>query len=278
MPSSSPHPSTPTAVTVTRGSSPVVLGMPHTGTWLPADILEKLNQTGKMLTDTDWHIDQLYSGLLPEVTIVKANFHRYAIDANRDPGGVSLYPGQNTTSLCPLTDFDNQPIYLAGQEPDADEIERRRTLFHSPYHEALATELERVRQLHGTAILYDCHSIRSHIPFLFDGKLPDFSIGTNHGETCHALIEQVVKDICQKAEGFTTVLNGRFKGGWTTRHYGQPKTGIHAIQMELTQTTHLAREQLPFDYDKAKADLLRPHLREILDQLTQLVLSGSLRS
>ena len=263
-------------VSITAGNSPVVLGMPHTGTWLPAKIFEKLNDNGKKLADTDWHIDQLYDGLLPDATIVKANFHRYAIDANRDPSGVSLYPGQNTTSLCPLIDFDNVPIYLEGREPDDAEIEQRRIAFHAPYHAALKAELERVRQIHGVAILYDCHSIRSHISFLFEGKLPDFSIGTNNGETCAASIEKAVEDACLAAEGYSTVLNGRFKGGWTTRHYGQPETGIHAIQMELTQSAYLATENLPFSYAPEKADLLRSHLKELLKQINDMATSGNL--
>lgn len=258
-------------VSVTSGNSPVVLGMPHTGTWLPEEILTRLNANGKKLADTDWHIDQLYADLLPDVTVVKANFHRYAIDANRDPSDVSLYPGQNTTGLCPLTDFDNQPIYQDGCAPDETEIEKRRLNFHAPYHAALQAELERVRNIHGTAILYDCHSIRSTIPFLFDGLLPDFNIGTNNGETCNKVIEESVANICKDAPEYSTVLNARFKGGWTTRHYGQPHNNIHAIQMELAQRTHLKEEALPFDYDKEKAAILRPYLKDILIKLTELV-------
>ncbi|MFD2204665.1 N-formylglutamate deformylase [Kiloniella antarctica] len=265
-------------VTITTGNSPVVLGMPHTGTWLPMGIFEKLNKNGQKLADTDWHIDQLYDGLLPDATIVKANFHRYAIDANRDPSGISLYPGQNTTSLCPLIDFDNAPIYLEGCEPNDVEIEQRRLTFHAPYHAALKAELERVRKIHGIAILYDCHSIRSHISFLFEGKLPDFSIGTNNGETCAASIEKAVENVCLTAEGYSTVLNGRFKGGWTTRHYGQPETGIHAIQMELTQSAYLATEELPFSYDPERADQLRNHLKNLLEEVRTLGLNGSLLS
>jgi len=263
-------------VTVTTGNSPVVLGMPHTGTWLPTEIFEKLNDNGKKLADTDWHIDQLYDGLLPNTTIVKANFHRYAIDANRDPSGASLYPGQNTTGLCPLIDFDNLPIYLDRCEPDKAEIERRRLALHAPYHAALAAELERVRKIHGVAILYDCHSIRSHISFLFEGKLPDFSIGTNGGATCAASIEKAVQDVCKDADGYSSVLNGRFKGGWTTRHYGQPNSGIHAIQMELTQSAYLATEELPFSFDEERAAPLQVHLKSLLAQITEIAISGSL--
>lgn len=256
------------AVIVERGSSPVILAFPHVGTFVPDDIAPQLNAEGKKLRDTDWYVDRLYAGLLPGATTVRATFHRYAIDANRDPSGASLYPGQNTTGLVPLIDFDDQPIWKPGSEPDDAEIALRREAFHAPYHNALATEIERVRELHGIAILYDCHSIRSRCPFLFDGVLPDFNIGTDNGRTCAPEIEQAVLDVCRNAAGYTSVLNGRFRGGWTTRHYGRPESGVHAVQMELTQSSHLATEEPPFAYDHAKANRLRVHLEEILQRLT----------
>lgn len=256
-----------TPVTVTQGSSPVILGLPHTGTHVPPDIFPRLNPTGRQLTDTDWHIDRLYDGLLPGATTVRATFHRYVIDANRDPTGQSLYPGQNTTGLIPLTDFENRSIWNEGDEPDAAETERRTKLFHAPYHAALSAEIQRVKAMHGIAVLYDCHSIRSVVPFLFEGTLSDFSIGTNDGLSCARAIEAATREVCAAAAGYTNVLNGRFKGGWTTRHYGQPATGVHAIQMELTERTHLATEAPPFAYDPPKADRLRAHLAEILRRI-----------
>lgn len=177
-----------------------------------------------------------YDGLLPGATTVRATFHRYVIDANRGADDASLYPGQNTTGLVPLTDFDGEAIWL--KEPDAADIAHRKAQFHAPYHAALAAEVARVRARHGVAILYDCHSIRSHIPFLFPGTLPDFNVGTNLGTTCDPRIEAAVYDLCV-ASGRTHVLNGRFKGGWTTRHYGRPDDGIHAIQMELAQRGYM---------------------------------------
>lgn len=262
-----------TPVEIIRGSSPVILGLPHTGTEVPADIWANLNDEGKKLRDTDWHIEWLYAGLLPDVTTVRATFHRYVIDANRDPSGASLYPGQNTTGLVPLTDFDDQPIWNAGSEPDEAETARRLAAFHTPYHAALAAEVERVKAIHGVAILYDCHSIRSRCPFLFEGTLPDFNIGTNNGATCAPEIESAVTEICAGATGYSHVVNGRFKGGWTTRHYGRPADGVHAIQMELAQSTHLASENPPFAYDQQKAERLRIHLRAILARLEDVALT-----
>ncbi|WP_313350437.1 N-formylglutamate deformylase [Paracoccus sp. (in: a-proteobacteria)] len=255
------------AVEVHSGDSPVILGLPHTGTYLPDEIRARLNERGRTLADTDWHIHRLYDGLLPGATTVRATFHRYVIDANRGPEDESLYPGQNTTGLVPVTDFDGQPIWTS--EPTADEIADRKARFHAPYHAALAAEIQRVRARHGVAILYDCHSIRSVIPFLFEGVLPDFNIGTNSGASCDPRIEAATFELCA-ATGRSHVLNGRFKGGWTTRHYGQPEQGVHAIQMELAQSTHLVSEALPFAYDDEKAGPLRQTLAEILDRLATL--------
>ncbi len=255
---------------VRQGRSPVILGLPHTGTEVPAEIRDRLNDNGLLLADTDWHIHALYDGLLEDVTTVRATFHRYVIDANRDPAGVSLYPGQNTTGLVPETDFDGRPIWKDGAGPTADDVAARLSAFHAPYHAALAAEIERVKAIHGIAILYDCHSIRSHIPFLFEGKLPDFNIGTDGGTTCDPRIEEATVEAVAAASGYTGILNGRFKGGWTTRFYGQPEQGVHAIQMELAQSTHLATETPPFAYDWHKADHLRTHLKTILTRIERL--------
>jgi N-formylglutamate deformylase len=254
-----------TPVTVQRGSSPIILSFPHVGTYVPADIAARLNDEGRKLRDTDWHVDRLYEDLLPGATMVRATFHRYVIDANRDPSGQSLYPGQNTTGLVPLTDFDNQAIW--SDEPSEDDIAARLEAFHKPYHDALAGEIARVKAEHGIAVLYDCHSIRSVCPFLFEGVLPDFNIGTDSGNTCAPAIEEAARKICARATGYTHIVNGRFKGGWTTRHYGRPRDGVHAIQMELAQATHLASEDLPFAYDEPKAGRLRAHLAAILAEI-----------
>lgn len=257
---------------IKQGTSPVILAFPHTGTDVPPAIWDRLNDNGRLLADTDWHIHELYAGLLPDATTVRATFHRYVIDANRDPSGVSLYPGQNTTGLIPETDFDGLPIWREGLEPTEADIADRLTHFHAPYHAALKAEIERVKAIHGVAVLYDCHSIRSLIPFLFEGPLPDFNIGTDMGRTCNARIEKTAAEIAGRAEGYTSVVNGRFKGGWTTRHYGRPDTGVHAIQMELAQITHLATEAPPFAYDAAKADVLRRHLKDILTSIEAIAL------
>lgn len=253
-----------------QGTAPVILAFPHTGTCVPPEIWEQLNGNGRILADTDWHIHQLYRGLLPGASTIRATHHRYVVDVGRDPTGVSLYPGQNTTGLIPETDFDGVPIWVEGGFADAAETQRRLALFHLPYHAALAEEVARVRAAHGVAILFDCHSIRSNIPFLFDGRLPDFNVGTADGRSCASTVEAAAYDVALAAEGYTSVLNGRFKGGWTTRHYSNPTAGVQTIQLELAQSTHLVAEAPPFNLDPIKSERLRAHLGEMLMRLEAL--------
>ena len=264
-------------VEVLRGDGPVILGQPHGGTFVPDDIAARLNDNGLALADTDWHISQLYDGLLAGASVVRATFHRYVIDANRDPAGQSLYPGQNTTGLCPLTDFDGRPIWREGAEPTPTDIAHRTENFHAPYHATLATEVARVKARHGVAVVYDCHSIRSRIPFLFEGELPALNIGTDNGKTCAASLQNLTYEFAASSP-YATVLNGRFRGGWTTRHYGTPATGSHAIQMEIAQSAYLADERAPWTYSAAKAAKLRPWLADVLrviaDEALELAHNG----
>ena len=257
-----------TPVDVVRGDGPIVLGLPHTGTYVPEKISDSLTARGAELADTDWHIHRLYDGLLAGATTVRATFHRYVIDANRAPSNESLYPGQNTTGLVPLTDFDG--VDLWEELPSDDDVQCRLSTFHAPYHAALKAELERVRRRHGIAVLYDCHSIRSEIPYLFEGVLPDFNIGTNLGTTCAVDFERAAEEVCTAADGYSCVMNGRFKGGWTTRHYGQPDVGVHAIQMELAQSTYLKAESAPWTYSNAKSERVRSHLAAVLASLNSV--------
>lgn len=258
---------------VERGDSPVLLAQPHAGTALTDEVAARLNDTGRALADTDWHVDRLYDGLLEDATVVRTPTHRYVIDVNRGPDDKSLYPGMNTTGLCPLTDFDGRPIYREGAEPDAAEIEARRRAHHAPYHEALAAEIRRIHDRHGVVVLYDCHSIRSHIPYLFEGTLPVFNIGTNNGQSCAREIEQLTARVCSETPQYDTIVNGRFKGGWTTRHYGNPDNGVHAIQMELAQRAYMD-ESPPWTYRPELAEPVRAIMKTLLNELRAWALSG----
>lgn len=233
---------------VHRGTAPLVIAVPHGGTSL-AGLDDQFSSPWLARLDTDWWVRDLYDFASDMgVSFVTTDISRSVIDMNRDPSGVSLYPGQATTELCPTTSFDGVPLYHSGADVidalDDAETQRRKSTYHTPYHAALTAELARVKQAHGIAVLYDAHSIRSHVPRLFDGRLPMFNIGTNNSATCAPKLEQAVANICA-ASAHSHVVNGRFKGGWTTRHYGRPTDGIHAIQMELAQRGYMDE---PTDY------------------------------
>lgn len=259
-----------TPVEISEGAGPVIFAQPHIGTDIPAHIKARLNETGLAIADTDWRVDRLYDGLLDDATVVRARFSRYVIDLNRDPAGDSLYPGQATTDLCPLTDFDGNSIYCGGAEPDANEIAERVEAYHAPYHAALATQIERVKARCGVVLLYDCHSIRSEIPRLFEGRLPVFNIGTFDGECCAPALAEEAVSICEAARPGEAILDGRFKGGWTTRRYGRPVESVHAIQMEIAQRAYM-QERPPWIYDEARAGALRKTLGEVLHALRRRV-------
>ena len=220
-------------LTVSRGDAPLVLAFPHTGTDIPAGIEARLVSPELARKDADWWVDRLYAFAADMgATMVRTAISRSVIDVNRDPSGASLYPGRATTGLCPTETFAGEPLYREDEAPDAAEIEERKRTYFEPYHAALQAEIDRLRATHGRIVLYDCHSIRSVLPRLFEGTLPIFNLGTNDGKSVDPALQARVRDILA-ATGVPFVVNGRFKGGWITRHYGQPDKGVHALQMEL---------------------------------------------
>jgi N-formylglutamate deformylase len=250
-------------VSVTRGSSPLVLSMPHPGTGLPAEVAAQLNARGKLVEDTDWHMRQLYGfaeGFQP--TIVEAQLSRFVIDLNRDPAGVSLYPGQATTELVPTTTFDGAPIWNTA--PDEAEIARRREAYFQPYHDALAAEIAHAKAQHGFCLLWDCHSIKSVIPRLFPDTLPTLNLGTNSGQSAAPAVEAAAT-VAMAGSAFTQVVNGRFKGGWITRHYGQPAEHVHALQMEIALSAYLDDEAAPWAFAPGKAASLQAALSAMIE-------------
>ncbi len=254
--------------TLQRGGSPLILSIPHAGRDLMPGLPERLTPTGRSLIDTDWWLERLYgfAGGELDATILTANYSRYVIDLNRDPSGASLYPGQASTELVPTTTFDGEPLYFPGQELHRDEIAQRRATYFDPYHTALAAEIARIRAAHGYAMLYDCHSIRSVVPRLFPGTLPVFNLGTNQGASCALSLEAAIADVIASAAGFTYIVNGRFKGGWITRHYGRPGDSVHAVQMELACRAYMD-ETPPFAFREAKMARVQAVLREVLETI-----------
>ena len=255
---------------VEQGAAPLIVSIPHAGTEIPEGI-HGLVSPDLARYDADLYVDHLYAFARElDATIVRTNVSRTVIDVNRDPRGHTLYPGQFTTGLCPIQTFDGTPLYEPGTLPDAHEIERRRAEWFTPYHTALAIQIERLRALHPAIVVYDAHSIRSVVPKLFEGELPNFNIGTNDGASCAPALQQAVEAICD-ASPYRHVTNGRFKGGWITRHYARPDEGVHSIQMELAMRTYLVETPdhwpPPWHEETAQAcqSVLRPILSAAID-------------
>ncbi len=251
--------------TLTQGHIPLLVSMPHVGTSIPDELQSCYASRALGVEDTDWHLPRLYA-FLQEMgaSVLVPHFSRYVIDLNRPPDDAPMYPGASNTELCPTRFFTGDPLYLGGQAPDAQERVRRRTHFWQPYHDALSAELARIKAEHGFALLWDAHSIRSEIPWLFEGRLPDLNLGTAAGASADPRIGQSVLATCSQSPHYSAVLNGRFKGGYITRHYGQPAQNVHAIQLEMCQSAYM-QEEAPFSYDETKALAVQPLLRKMVE-------------
>lgn len=256
---------------IVRQDAPLVLAMPHTGTDIPPDFEEGFVSAWLARKDADWWIDRVYD-FAPAlgVTLIRTTLSRSLIDCNRDPSGRSLYPGQNTTELCPTITFDGEPLYREGRVPESADIALRRTRYFDPYHAAIDDEIDRLRKKHDKVVLFEAHSIRSRIPRLFEGELPQFNIGTNSGASCAGSLTAAIERVCD-ASSYTRVTNGRFKGGYTTRHHGRPEQGIHAVQLELAMRGYIDEPEIPTPenwppaYQPARAAPLRAVLRNIVE-------------
>ncbi len=246
------------------GNSALLVSMPHIGTEIPSALRAAYVPRALSLEDTDWHLERLYD-FLPELgaSVLRAHYSRYVIDLNRPPDDAPMYPGASNTELCPTHFFTGDALYQANSEPAAGERARRRQTYWLPYHTALQRELERIKAIHGYALLWDAHSIRSQIPWLFEGVLPGLNLGTANGSSADPSIARALEQVCTAQDQVNHVVNGRFKGGYITRQYGTPQTGVHAVQLEMCQYLYM-REALPFDYDARKASEIQPLLKAML--------------
>lgn len=245
------------------GTAPLLISLPHEGTEVPAEIFERLTPSARALPDTDWHVARLYDFARElGASLLVPSFSRYVVDLNRPADNASLYPGQNTTGLCPIVQFSGEAVYQAGAEPHQAEIAERIERYWSPYHDALVGEITRMRRLHDRIVLWEGHSIRSRVPFLFEGTLPDFNLGTADGHSCSSTLQQALIEILASQRTYTHVANGRFKGGYITRHYGRPREGIDAVQLELAQKNYM--DEATFDYLPERALEVQRVLRVLL--------------
>jgi N-formylglutamate amidohydrolase len=249
------------------GEGPLLINVPHAGMHVPGALLATMTAEAQAVPDTDWHVPFLYQHALPAgATLMAATHSRYVVDLNRDPDNVALYPGADNTELCPTKTFANEPIYRAGHAPDADAVLARRSRYWTPYHEALRRQIDQIRERNGYVILLDAHSIRSEVPRFFDGHLPDLNLGTAEGRSCSPSLEARAFETLKRTPDFSQVLNGRFKGGYITRHYGRPQDGVHALQLEIAQAAYM-NEAPPYSWNAGTALPLIGVLRQFVDAL-----------
>ena len=254
--------SAPPIFHLTRGEAPLLVSFPHSGTYVPPEIASRMTDAALALPDTDWHVPRLYEFLdKMRASRLEATHSRYVVDLNRPPNDDELYPGQKKTGLVPADTFAGAALYREGQAPSPAEILARRS-YWQPYHDALAAELSRLSAIHGSAILWDAHSIASQVPSLFEGRLPDFNLGTFNGKSCDTDIAAQTLAVAQHC-GFSTVLNGRFKGGYITRRYGNPKKGINAIQLEMAQMIYMD-EDPPFTFRPERAERVAAAIKSLI--------------
>jgi N-formylglutamate deformylase len=250
-----------------RGSRPLLVCLPHAGTALPDE--QRWRYVGRAFSfeDTDWHLERLY-GFVRELgaSLLVPHFSRYLIDLNRPVDDAPMYPGRNNTELCPTRFFTGDPLYRDGGAPNAAEIARRIAQYWRPYHDALRGELQRLRGVHGHAVLFDGHSIKSELPWLFDGRLPDLNLGTADGASCAAALRTALTRVLADQDRFSQVVDGRFKGGYVTRHYGSPEQGIHAVQLEMCWSCYM-QEDAPYAYDPARAGTVQPVLQRLIETM-----------
>jgi N-formylglutamate deformylase len=253
------------------GTLPLLVSMPHAGTDIPDDVAATLMPCAAARADTDWHLPELY-GFLGEMgaSTLSARWSRYLIDLNRPPENTNLYPGQDTTGLCPVDTFGRERLYRDGLEPDDAEVGRRLALYWKPYHDQLRAELDRLLAEHGRVVLWDAHSIASRVPRFFDGRLPDLNFGTADGKSCSQQLEGAMIKLVDSQDQFSFVFNGRFKGGHITRHYGNPAGGVHAIQLEMAQCLYMD-ETAPYGYRPDLAGQVQPLLRQLLGAAVEWV-------
>jgi N-formylglutamate deformylase len=244
------------------GTAPLVVSMPHTGTFIPDWLAPRLSAAARPLPDTDWHLERLYDFLDKlGASVLVATHSRYVVDLNRPPDNANLYPGQDTTGIVPMDTFHREPLYLPGFPPSDAEVTDRIRTYWRPYHEQLSKGLAETKAKHGYALLWDAHSIFSVLPRFFKGKLPDLNLGTAEGKSCGQGIGEA---LAKAVEGYSVALDGRFKGGYITRHYGDPTNGIHAVQLELSEATYM-NEKPPYGFRDDRAKRLRPQLRTLLE-------------
>ena len=246
------------------GTTPLLVSLPHCGEQIPTELHARYHPRALAVEDTDWHLHRLYAFAAElGASVLQPRASRYLIDLNRPADDAPMYPGANNTELCPTHFFTGETLYAEGGAPTAAEVKQRIAQWWQPYHGAIATELARLKEEHGHAVLFDGHSIKSSLPWLFEGRLPDLNLGTVEGRSCAPSLRSALAAVLGAQDRYSQVVDGRFKGGYITRHYGRPEDGVHAVQLEMVWDCYMD-ETPPYAYRPDKAAQVQPLLRELL--------------
>lgn len=255
--------------TLYPGTAPLLLSLPHVGTEIPSELKPRLVERALAVEDTDWHLERLY-GFVREMgaSVIVPRHSRYVIDLNRPPENAPMYPGVNNTELCPTRFFSGDALYRPGQAPDDAEVQARVQRYWRPYHQALRDELARLRERHGHVVLFDGHSIKGELPWLFEGRLWDLNLGTADGRSCAPALRSALAAVLAGQSRYTQVVDGRFKGGHITRQLGRPEEGIHAVQLEMSWRCYMD-EAPPYAWNDRLATEVQPTLRALVQAMLE---------
>lgn len=244
------------------GDSPLLVSVPHDGRNIPADIARQMTPEALSIPDTDWHVARLYEFCAElNANMIIATHSRYVVDLNRSATDAALYEGQVSTGLCPVKTFSGAPVYRYGEGVSAAEKEQRVVSYWQPYHEQLQRRLQQIKERFGYALLWDAHSIPSQVPSLFPGELPVLNLGTNNGRSCPEYLRDAVAAVATSSS-CSAVIDGRFRGGFITRHYGRIEEKQFAIQLELAQRSYMDEDT--GEYDEPRAAQLTKTLQAML--------------
>lgn len=253
--------------TLHRGTTPVLVSMPHVGTVIPQSLRHRFVERAGQTEDTDWFLDRLYAFVKDlGASLIVPLESRYVIDLNRPSDNRPMYAGQNNTELCPTRFFTGDPLYRDGMAPSDGEVQERVRTYWQPYHDALRDETQRLKSLHGHAVLFDAHSIKGTLPWLFEGDLPDMNLGTSSGHSCATTLREQLTQVFASQTNYSYMVDGRFKGGHITRHFGQPDQGVHTVQLEMSWRAYM-EETPPYAWHPQRAAAVTPLLQRLVQTM-----------
>lgn len=240
----------------TGNSIPILLSVPHCGTFIPETIRNEYDD--ELITemdDTDFFVDRLYD-FAPSIgaTLLAANISRWVIDLNRSPEDKPLYTdGRVITGLCPIIDFFGRPLYRDRRTAvSRKDVRQRLDEWYLPYHRELAKLRDGLLHEHGAVIIWECHSIRRSVPTIYPEDFPDLILGDAGGKSASARLSDSAMRLLG-SDKYVLAHNQPFQGGYITRQYGDPIANCHALQLEMTKVNYLQDDEISWSEERSSA-------------------------